>query len=59
MLGTLVGGRVSVALAALAAARSALTIAVRYAERPAARGLVDAFAIPDAMLGAPIAIETE
>jgi acyl-CoA oxidase len=33
MLGTLVGGRVSVALASLAATRSALTIAVRYAER--------------------------
>ncbi|MCZ6507238.1 MAG: acyl-CoA dehydrogenase [Acidobacteria bacterium] len=33
MLGTLVGGRVSVALAALTAAKSALTIAVRYAER--------------------------
>jgi acyl-CoA oxidase len=33
MLGTLVGGRVSVALAALAAGKSALTIAVRYAER--------------------------
>jgi len=33
MLGTLVGGRVSVALASLAAAKSALTIAVRYAER--------------------------
>lgn len=30
MLGTLVGGRVSVALAALAATKSALTIAVRY-----------------------------
>jgi acyl-CoA oxidase len=33
MLGTLVGGRVSVALAAVAAAKSALCIAVRYAER--------------------------
>jgi acyl-CoA oxidase len=33
MLGTLVGGRVSVALAGVAAAKSALTIAVRYAER--------------------------
>jgi acyl-CoA oxidase len=33
MLGTLVGGRVSVALGALSAAKSALTIAVRYAER--------------------------
>lgn len=33
MLGTLVGGRVSVALAALTATKSALTIAVRYAER--------------------------
>jgi acyl-CoA oxidase len=31
MLGTLVGGRVSVALASLSAAKSALTIAVRYA----------------------------
>lgn len=33
MLGTLVGGRVSVALAALSAAKSALCIAVRYAGR--------------------------
>ncbi len=33
MLGTLVGGRVSVALASLTATKSALTIAVRYAER--------------------------
>lgn len=33
MLGTLVGGRVSVALASLSAAKSALCIAVRYAER--------------------------
>ncbi len=33
MLGTLVGGRVSVASAGLAATRSAMTIAVRYAER--------------------------
>ncbi|MGH9379850.1 MAG: acyl-CoA dehydrogenase, partial [Thermoanaerobaculia bacterium] len=33
MLGTLVGGRVSVALASLSAAKSALTIAVRYGER--------------------------
>jgi acyl-CoA oxidase len=33
MLGTLVGGRVSVALASLSAAKSALSIAVRYAER--------------------------
>jgi acyl-CoA oxidase len=33
MLGTLVGGRVSVALASVAAAKSALCIAVRYAER--------------------------
>ncbi len=33
MLGTLVGGRVSVALAALSASKSALCIAVRYAER--------------------------
>ncbi len=33
MLGTLVGGRVSVAMAALAATKSALTIAVRYASR--------------------------
>ena len=33
MLGTLVGGRVSVALGALSAAKSALCIAVRYAER--------------------------
>ncbi|HYH46408.1 MAG TPA: acyl-CoA dehydrogenase, partial [Thermoanaerobaculia bacterium] len=33
MLGTLVGGRVSVALAALSASKSALAIAVRYAER--------------------------
>lgn len=31
MLGTLVGGRVSIALAALSATKSALTIAVRYA----------------------------
>lgn len=33
MLGTLVGGRVSVALASLSAAKSALCIAVRYGER--------------------------
>jgi acyl-CoA oxidase len=33
MLGTLVGGRVSVALGALSATKSALTIAVRYAVR--------------------------
>ncbi|MGD2114436.1 MAG: acyl-CoA dehydrogenase [Acidobacteriota bacterium] len=33
MLGTLVGGRVSVALAGLSATKSALAIAVRYAER--------------------------
>jgi len=33
MLGTLVGGRVSVALASLSATKSALCIAVRYAER--------------------------
>jgi acyl-CoA oxidase len=33
MLGTLVGGRVSVALASLTATKSALAIAVRYAER--------------------------
>jgi len=33
MLGTLVGGRVSVALAALSAAKSALCIAVRYGDR--------------------------
>jgi acyl-CoA oxidase len=33
MLGTLVGGRVSVALASVSAAKSALCIAVRYAER--------------------------
>ncbi|HVS00134.1 MAG TPA: acyl-CoA dehydrogenase [Thermoanaerobaculia bacterium] len=33
MLGTLVGGRVSVALASLSAAKSALCTAVRYAER--------------------------
>ena len=33
MLGTLVGGRISVAGAALSAARSGLAIAVRYAER--------------------------
>jgi acyl-CoA oxidase len=33
MLGTLVGGRVSVALASMSAAKSALCIAVRYAER--------------------------
>ncbi|HXU45815.1 MAG TPA: acyl-CoA dehydrogenase [Thermoanaerobaculia bacterium] len=33
MLGTLVGGRVSVAVAASSAAKSALTIAVRYAAR--------------------------
>ncbi len=33
MLGTLVGGRVSIALAALSATKSALTIAVRYAAR--------------------------
>jgi acyl-CoA oxidase len=33
MLGTLVGGRISVAAAANAAAKSGLTIAVRYAER--------------------------
>ncbi|MBZ0111549.1 MAG: acyl-CoA dehydrogenase family protein [Thermoanaerobaculia bacterium] len=33
MLGTLVAGRVSVALGALSAAKSALTIAVRYADR--------------------------
>jgi acyl-CoA oxidase len=33
MLGTLVGGRVSVALAGLSASKSALTIAVRYAAR--------------------------
>ena len=32
MLGTLVGGRVSVSLASLSAAKSALSIAVRYAE---------------------------
>jgi len=32
MLGTLVGGRVSVGLASLAATKSALTIAIRYAE---------------------------
>lgn len=45
MLGTLVGGRVSVALGAMSAAKSALTIAVRYGERrrqfgPAAGGEV-------------------
>ncbi len=33
MLGTLVGGRVSVALGALSASKSALTIATRYADR--------------------------
>jgi len=33
MLGTLVGGRVSVAMASLSAAKSALCIAVRYGER--------------------------
>jgi acyl-CoA oxidase len=33
MLGTLVGGRVSVALASLSATKSALAIAVRYAEK--------------------------
>jgi acyl-CoA oxidase len=33
MLGTLVAGRVSVALGALSAAKSALTIAIRYADR--------------------------
>ncbi len=33
MLGTLIGGRVSVALAALSVAKSALTIAVRYGAR--------------------------
>jgi acyl-CoA oxidase len=33
MLGTLVGGRISVALAALSATKSALSIAVRYAAR--------------------------
>ena len=33
MLGTLVGGRISVAAAALSAARSGLAIAIRYAER--------------------------
>ena len=33
MLGTLVGGRVSVALGALSAAKSAITIAVRYGSR--------------------------
>jgi len=33
MLGTLIGGRVSIAHAAASASRSALTIAVRYAER--------------------------
>jgi acyl-CoA oxidase len=33
MLGTLVGGRVSVALASLSAAKSALCIAIRYGER--------------------------
>jgi acyl-CoA oxidase len=33
MLGTLVGGRVSVALGALSAAKSGLTIAVRYGDR--------------------------
>ncbi len=33
MLGTLIGGRVSIALAAQSVARSALTIAVRYATR--------------------------
>ncbi len=33
MLSTLVGGRISVALAALSAAKSGLSIAVRYAER--------------------------
>lgn len=33
MLGTLVGGRVSIAAASLSAAKSALTIAVRYSER--------------------------
>jgi len=33
MLGTLVGGRISIATASLSAAKSALTIAIRYAEQ--------------------------
>ncbi len=33
MLGTLVGGRVSIAAAALSASKSALTVAIRYADR--------------------------
>ncbi|MEM8964341.1 MAG: acyl-CoA dehydrogenase [Acidobacteriota bacterium] len=42
MLGTLVGGRVSVALAGLTSAKVALTIAVRYAERRRQFGPPDA-----------------
>jgi len=83
MLGTLVGGRISIAAASVSASKSALTIALRYATQRRQFGpggaaetlLIDYpshqqrlipllagiyalnFAIPDDLLGAPIALK--
>jgi acyl-CoA oxidase len=46
MLGTLVGGRIAVASAGLSAAKSALTIAVRYGERRRQFGPKDGLEVP-------------